>query len=61
MTEKYAVLNTEQDLLLKLGQFGPHYTEDRTKAAKKATDSHLQLIKLEFIDTDDDADTPLNE
>lgn len=47
---KYAVLNTERNVFLSLGQFGPHYTTEKKKAARQATDVHLKLIKFEFAD-----------
>lgn len=45
---QYGVLNTERDVLLKLGQFGPTLTSNRDKAAKRAQgESHLELVRVE--------------
>jgi hypothetical protein len=45
---QYGVLNTERDVLLKLGQFGPTLTSNRDKAAKRAQgESHLELVRIE--------------
>jgi hypothetical protein len=50
---QYGVLNTERDVLLKLGQFGPTLTTNREKAAKQAqADSHLELVELTTIPLD---------
>jgi len=50
---QYGVLNTERDVLLKLGQFGPTLTTNREKAAKQAqADSHLELIEVTSIPLD---------
>jgi hypothetical protein len=45
---QFGVLNTERDILLKLGQFGPTLTSHRDKAAKQAQgEDHLQLVRIE--------------
>lgn len=45
---QYGVLNTERDILLKLGQFGPTLTSNQDKAAKRAQgESHLELVRIE--------------
>jgi hypothetical protein len=45
---QYGVLNTERDILLKLGQFGPTLTSNRDKAAKQAEgEDHLELVHIE--------------
>jgi hypothetical protein len=45
---QYGVLNTERDVLLKLGQFGPTLTSNQDKAAKRAQgESHLELVRIE--------------
>lgn len=50
---QYGVLNTERDILLKLGQFGPTLTTNREKAAKQAqADSHLELVEVTSIPLD---------
>jgi hypothetical protein len=50
---QYGVLNTERDVLLKLGQFGPTLTTNREKAAKQAqADSHLDLVEVTSIPLD---------
>lgn len=50
---QYGVLNTERDVLLKLGQFGPTLTTDREKAAKQAqAGSHLELVEVTTIPLD---------
>lgn len=47
---QYGVLNTERDVLLKLGQFGPTLTVNREAAATKAQgDSHLELVQVTTI------------
>lgn len=51
--KQYGVLNTERDVLLKLGQFGPTLTTNRGKAAKQAqADSHLELVEVTSIPLD---------
>jgi hypothetical protein len=51
--KQYGVLNTERDVLLKLGQFGPTLTTNREKAAKQArADSHLELVEVKSIPFD---------
>lgn len=50
---QYGVLNTERDVLLDLGQFGPTLTTSREKAAKQAqADSHLELVEITTIPLD---------
>jgi hypothetical protein len=50
---QYGVLNTERDVLLKLGQFGPTLTTNREKAVKQAqADSHLELVEVTTIPLD---------
>jgi hypothetical protein len=50
---QYGVLNTERDVLLNLGQFGPTLTTNREKAAKQAqADRHLELVKVTTIPLD---------
>ena len=50
---QYGVLNTERDVLLNLGQFGPTLTANREKAAKQAqADSHLELVEVTTIPLD---------
>ena len=47
---EYGVLNTERDVLLKLGQFGPTLTSSREKAATKAQGGdHLELVRIETM------------
>jgi hypothetical protein len=47
---QYSVLNTERNVLLKLGQFGPTLTTNREKAAKQAqADNHLELVEVTTI------------
>lgn len=51
---QYGVLNTERDILLKLGQFGPSLTSNRDKAARQAGgdnphENHLKLVRIETI------------
>lgn len=44
---QYGVLNTERDVFLKLGSFGPTLTESRERAAKQArVDDHLELVQV---------------
>ena len=48
--EQFAVLNTERNLLLKLGQFGPALTSNREKATKKAREGdHLEAVEIETV------------
>lgn len=47
---QYGVLNTERDVLLKLGSFGPMLTSSREKAAKQARGGdHLDLVQVTTI------------
>lgn len=51
---QYGVLNTERDILLKLGQFGPTLTAHRDKATKRAQEGdHLELVRIETTPLDD--------
>ena len=47
---QFAVLNTERNLLLKLGAFGPALTSNREKATTKAREGdHLEAVKVETV------------
>jgi hypothetical protein len=59
---QFGVLNTERDLLLKLGQFGPAFTSDRDKAIEKAggdhpAESHLAPVRVETIPVADEGES----
>ena len=57
--EQFAVLNTERDILLKLGSFGPSLTSHPEKAIKKARgESHLEAVKVETIPIPDAESSP---
>jgi len=45
------VLNTERDIFLKLGQFGPTLTTSREKATKKAEEEedHLEAVRIKTV------------
>lgn len=48
--KQFAVLNTERNLLLKLGAFGPALTSNREKATKKAREGdHLEAVEIETV------------
>ena len=52
---QYGVLNTERDILLKLGQFGPTLTSSREKATKKAEgEDHLEPVRIETVSLSED-------
>lgn len=48
--DQFAVLNTDRNILLKLGSFGPSLTGDPEKAIQKARgESHLEAVKVETL------------
>lgn len=47
MTVGYAVLNTERDVFVKLGQHGPHVTASFERAKRQAdTEDHLTTVEV---------------